>query len=133
MSAPARPYLSNGQVLQRCLPDPKTSPNSRSNRKHPSPPLSARLRTLADHSYNTLGLYVSSLFSLDAYAAAEASQFNVNNRSAGERRGGSSRGYGGSGGGTGGGGGSGPGSGGSGGKKLGRVDDIRGPECKSCQ
>ena len=64
MSAPARPYLSNGQVLQRCLPDPKTSPNSRSNKKHPSPPLSARLRTLADHSYNTLGLYVSSLFSV---------------------------------------------------------------------
>ena len=30
----------------------------------PSAPLSARLRTLADHTYNTLGLYVSSLFSV---------------------------------------------------------------------
>lgn len=72
------------------------------------------------------------MIQLDAYSAAEASPFNVNNRSAGMSRSGPSRGYGGGGGG-GGNGGSGPGSGGSGGKKLGRVDDIRGPECKSCQ
>ena len=71
------------------------------------------------------------MIQLDAYSAAEASQFNVNNRSAGGSRSGPSRGYGGGGGGGGGGsGGSGPSSGG---KKLGRVDDIRGPECKSCQ
>lgn len=64
---------------------------------------------------------------LDAYAAGEASSFNIRNRSAGvrgiPRYGGGSGGEGGSGGG--------PGSGG-GGRKLGRVDDIRGPECKSC-
>ncbi|KAI9870697.1 MAG: hypothetical protein M1830_003909, partial [Pleopsidium flavum] len=68
---------------------------------------------------------------LDAYAAAEASPFNLKNRAAGRNT--SSRGFGGYGGGGGGPGGGGPGSGGGGGKKLGRVDDIRGPECKSCQ
>lgn len=76
---------------------------------------------------------------LDAYAAAEVSPFNVNNRTA-ARNGGSIRYGGGSGsgsgngrgGGGGGGGGGGPGTGGGGGKKLGSVDDIRGPECKSC-
>lgn len=73
---------------------------------------------------------------MDAYAAAEASPFNVRNRSAGIRGGPGRYGAGGgSGGGSGGGGGGGPGTGGGGtgpGKKLGRVDDIRGPECKSC-
>lgn len=72
-------------------------------------------------------------YQLDAYAAAEVSQFNLRNRSAsirGERRTGG--GGGGGGGGSGGNGGGGPGTGG-GGKRLGRVDDIRGPECKSCQ
>lgn len=66
---------------------------------------------------------------LDAYAAAEVSPFNVNSRNA-ARAGGSVRYGGGSGGG--GGGGPGTGGGGGGGKKLGSVDDIRGPECKSC-
>lgn len=51
----------------------------------------------------------------------------MNNRTA-ARNGGSIR-YGG---GSGRGGGGGPGTGGGGGKKLGSVDDIRGPECKSC-
>lgn len=51
----------------------------------------------------------------------------MNNRTA--ARTGSSIRYGGGGGGGGGGG---PGTGGGGGKKLGSVDDIRGPECKSC-
>lgn len=56
----------------------------------------------------------------------------MNNRNA-ARTGGSIRFGGGSGRGGGGGGGSGgPGTGGGGGKKLGSVDDIRGPECKSC-
>ena len=41
-------------------------------------------------------------------------------------------GGGGSGGGSSGGGGPGPGSGGPGGRKLGLVDNVRGPECKSC-
>ncbi|MCJ1368370.1 hypothetical protein MMC16_007512, partial [Acarospora aff. strigata] len=70
---------------------------------------------------------------LDAYAAAEASRFNIKNRTAGRRTvtRGTGDGYGGGGGGGPGSGG--PGSGGGGGKKLGRVDDIRGPECKSCQ
>lgn len=65
---------------------------------------------------------------LDPYAAAEQSPFSIRNRSnpaprAGPRAGG---------GGGGGGGGYGGGGGGGGGKKLGTVDDIRGPECKSC-
>lgn len=55
----------------------------------------------------------------------------MNNRAA-TRNGGSLRYGGGSGRGGGGGGGGGPGTGGGGGKKLGSVDDIRGPECKSC-
>lgn len=71
---------------------------------------------------------------LDAYSAAEVSPFNVNNRTA-ARNGGSIRYGGGSGSGNGRGGGGrggGAGTGGGGGKKLGSVDDIRGPECKSC-
>lgn len=110
MSAPARPYLSNGQVLQ-------------------SPPLSARVRNFFDDSYAFLGLYVTTLFSLDAYAAAEQSPFNIRNRNrstAGVRAGPRSGGSGG------GGGGGGSGGGGGGGRKVGTVDDIRGPECKSC-
>ncbi|MCJ1274537.1 hypothetical protein MMC21_002333 [Puttea exsequens] len=74
-----------------------------------------------------MGLYVTSLFSLDAYSAAEQSPYNIRNRN----RPSSVRAVPGSGGGGGGGGGSG-GSGGGGGKRLGTVDDIRGPECKSC-
>ncbi|KAL2054172.1 hypothetical protein ABVK25_005711 [Lepraria finkii] len=112
MSTPARPYLSNGQVLE-------------------APPLSARVRNFVDSTYAFLGLYVTSLFSLDAYAAAEQSPYNIRNRNrptpalrAGPRSGG--------GGGGGGGRRRGSGGGGGGGKKLGTVDDIRGPECKSC-
>lgn len=65
-------------------------------------------------------------FQLDAYAAAEASPFNVQNRPLGGRGSGRLGGPGpGSGPGTGGGS-AGPG------RRLGLVDDIRGPECKSC-
>ncbi|MCJ1226118.1 hypothetical protein MMC12_002767 [Toensbergia leucococca] len=111
MTTPSRPYLSNGQVLQ-------------------SPPFSARVRSFLNGTYTFVGLYVTTLFSLDAYAAGEVSPFNVRNQSSG---GGTrvNRGSWGRGGGGGGSGSGGPGSGG-GGKKVGRVDDIRGPECKSC-
>ncbi|MCJ1370247.1 hypothetical protein MMC20_001459 [Loxospora ochrophaea] len=109
MSKPARPYLSNGQVLE-------------------SPPLSARIREGLNSASSFFGLYVATLFSLDAYAAGQSSSYNVRNQPPGGMPIGRS-GWG-AGGGSGGGG-SGPGSGG-GGKKLGRVDDIRGPECKSC-
>ncbi|KAK4982413.1 hypothetical protein LTR66_009288 [Elasticomyces elasticus] len=71
---------------------------------------------------------------MDARAAAESSSFNKQNRSAGRRPGwgfGGGRSSGGGGGGGGGGPG-GPGGPGGSGKKLGRVDDVRGPECKSC-
>ncbi|KAA6408277.1 MAG: Deoxyribose-phosphate aldolase [Lasallia pustulata] len=112
MTTPSRPYLSEGQVLQ-------------------GPPFSARVRSFVDSIYFFLGLYVTTLFSLDAYAAAEVSPFNVENRKA-SRAGLGGGGWGGSGGGGGGYGGGGPGSGGGAGKKTGRVDDIRGPECKSC-
>ncbi|MCJ1239101.1 hypothetical protein MMC14_007094, partial [Varicellaria rhodocarpa] len=70
---------------------------------------------------------------LDPYAAGRVSAYNINNRERDGTR--TGRGFfgGGGGGGGGSGGGGGPGSGpGSGGRKLGRVDDIRGPECKSC-
>ena len=64
---------------------------------------------------------------LDPYAAAEQSPFSIRNRSIPAPRAGPRTG-----GGGGGGGGHGGGGGGGGGKKLGTVDDIRGPECKSC-
>ncbi|OJJ34184.1 hypothetical protein ASPWEDRAFT_42107 [Aspergillus wentii DTO 134E9] len=66
-------------------------------------------------------------FQLDPYAAAQNSQFNISNpgnrSSARPRWGGGSSG---SGGGGGGGGGFGP-------RRVGRVDDVRGPECGSCR
>ncbi|CRG82917.1 hypothetical protein PISL3812_00264 [Talaromyces islandicus] len=132
------PYLSNGRVLE-------------------TPPLTARVVRWVDSAYLFFGLYFVSLFAdnwnhyeslfsdprlillpplqLDSYAAAESSQFNIsaphNNPNNRPRWGGSSNR--GTGGGGGGGGGWGPGGGGSGGRKIGRVDDVRGPECKSCQ
>ncbi|KAL8688395.1 MAG: hypothetical protein Q9218_005686 [Villophora microphyllina] len=107
-----RPYVSGGQVLQ-------------------TPPLSARIRNFIDGSYNFLGLYVTTLFSFDAYAAAEQSPFNIRNRHV-RRTGGASFWRTGSGGGGGGGGSGGSSGGADGGRKIGRVDDVRGPECKSC-
>jgi hypothetical protein len=71
---------------------------------------------------------------VDSYGAAQSSQFNItsahNKQSTRSRwNSGIDKGYGG-----GGGGGGGPSGGGGGsGRKIGRVDDIRGPECNSCQ
>ncbi|MCJ1255769.1 hypothetical protein MMC24_003586 [Lignoscripta atroalba] len=115
MSSPGKPYVSNGQVLQ-------------------SPPVSVRVRGFLDSATLFFGLYITTLFSLDTYAAGHASAYNINNRvQDGTRTGRGYFGGGGSGGSGGGrGGGPGPGSGGGGGRKLGRVDDIREPECKSC-
>ncbi|KAJ5306272.1 hypothetical protein N7508_005287 [Penicillium antarcticum] len=66
---------------------------------------------------------------LDSYKAAEESSFNINRSSNSyttrPRWGGSSS-YGGGGGGGGGGPGSGP-------RRVGRVDDVRAPECGSCR
>ncbi|TKA76015.1 hypothetical protein B0A49_02925 [Cryomyces minteri] len=110
-----RPYLHKGQMLS-------------------SPPISARIQGFIGSAYVFLALYFTTLFSLDPYAAAEASPFNTKNRSASRSGAPRKLGWGSLGGGSGGGsGGSGPGGPGSGGRKLGRVDDIRGPECKSCQ
>ncbi|PLN85044.1 hypothetical protein BDW42DRAFT_18494 [Aspergillus taichungensis] len=68
----------------------------------------------------------------DPYSAAQNSKFNVvsspNRSNTRSRWGGSSGG--GGGGGSGGGGPGGPG--GFGPRRIGRVDDVRGPECKSC-
>ncbi|EEH23508.1 hypothetical protein PABG_05719 [Paracoccidioides brasiliensis Pb03] len=119
MSAP-RPYISSGHMLER-------------------PPISARIRYFIDDLYIFLGLYVVSFFSLNASLAAQNSQFNVqniNNTQLHRPRWGSSTGGSGGGGGGGGGGPGGPGKrlGGSGAgltKRIGRVDDIRGPECGS--
>jgi hypothetical protein len=110
-----------------------------------TPPLAARISRLSDDIYNFLGLYFVSLFSLDPYAAAQASQFNTRARgpnayqdrarwgSGANRSGGGGSGGSGLGGGRGGGGGSGGGFGGAGsGRRMGTVDDVRGPECGSC-
>lgn len=78
---------------------------------------------------------------LDPYTAAQNSRFNIQNTraSAVPRRSGGSGGLGGgSGSGKGdggGGGGGGPGSfgGGGPGRRIGRVDDVRAPECGSCR
>ncbi|BDD63364.1 hypothetical protein MAP00_008263 [Monascus purpureus] len=108
-------YLSNGQILQ-------------------SPPLSVRITRFFENVYFFLGLYFVSLFSLDPYTAAQNSQFNitrpVNKHNTRPRWGGSagSSGYGGGGGGPGGSGPRGPGP-----RRIGRVDDIRAPECGSCR
>lgn len=119
-------------------------------------PLTARLNRAADSLYNFVGLYFVSLLSLDPYSAAQNSRFNTrgpgrnvnaarttsastNTRSAPLSGGGSTRlGGGTAGSGLGGprGGGSGGASGGAGpgtgGRRMGTVDDVRGPECGSC-
>ncbi|KAE8151894.1 hypothetical protein BDV25DRAFT_151937 [Aspergillus avenaceus] len=109
MSSKPQTYMSNGQVLT-------------------TPPLSVRISRFFESIYIFFGLYFVSFFSLDPYTAAQNSRFNVtsprNNRS--------TRSFWGGGGGSG----SGDGGGGPGGfgpRRIGRVDDIRGPECKSCQ
>ncbi|KAJ5459819.1 uncharacterized protein N7458_001371 [Penicillium daleae] len=101
-------YVSNGQALS-------------------SPPLSVRLNRFTENVYLFLGLYFVSLFAFDSYASAQGSQYNIHNRntasssssgwgartsssSSNIRRGGN----------------------GGGGPRVGRVDDVRGPECKSC-
>ncbi|MCJ1431565.1 hypothetical protein MMC27_000919 [Xylographa pallens] len=65
MSAPpGKPlgaYVSNGQVLT-------------------SQPLSVRVRGFVDNTILFLGLYITTLFSLDAYAAGQTSAYNINNR-----------------------------------------------------
>ncbi|MCJ1360826.1 MAG: hypothetical protein MMC33_010835 [Icmadophila ericetorum] len=112
-------YVSNGRVLE-------------------SPPLGAQIRGFADSVSLFFGLYFTTLFSFDPLAAARTSAYNINNRERdGTRTGRGFFGGEGSGGGGGGGrgGGSWPGSGGGGGgggRKVGTVDQIREPECKSC-
>ncbi|KAJ5153280.1 uncharacterized protein N7482_009758 [Penicillium canariense] len=105
---PRPSYVSNGQALS-------------------SPPLSVRLNRFTESVYLLLGLYIVSLFSFDSYASAQGSQFNIHNRNTasgssfgwGARTSSSSSNV------SRGGGGSGP--------RIGRVDDVRGPECKSCR
>ena len=107
------------------------------------PPLTARISRFSDSVYNFVGLYFVSLFSLDPYTAAQNSSFNTRGRGnayqerarwGGVNRIGGGGGSGGSGGSDsrgGGGGGAGFGGGGSG-RRMGTVDDVRGPECGSC-
>ncbi|KAB8236852.1 putative RNA methyltransferase-domain-containing protein [Aspergillus alliaceus] len=109
MSSTPKTYMSNGQVLD-------------------SPPFWVRINRFIDNVYLFLGLYFVSLFSFDAYTAAQNSKFNINRF---ENHPNTRPRWGGSGGsGSGGSGGGGPG-GGFGPRRIGRVDDIRGPECKS--
>ncbi|KAJ4518462.1 hypothetical protein HRR80_004626 [Exophiala dermatitidis] len=98
-----------------------------------SPPLTARISRFSHDVYNFFGLYLVSLFSLDPYAAAEGSRFNTrqrrpntntNTRTAPRGGGGFGFGFGGRA--------SGRGSGGGSGRRMGTVDDVRGPECGSC-
>ncbi|KAJ5918221.1 hypothetical protein N7454_010596 [Penicillium verhagenii] len=111
---PQTAYFSNGQALT-------------------SLPLSVRVSRFIESAYVFFGLYIVSFLSLDPYAAAQNSSFNIHKTrsSSGSRdtRGGSSSSYG-PGGGGGGGGGGGPGGPG---RRIGRVDDVRGPECRSCR
>ncbi|KAJ5692398.1 hypothetical protein N7462_001821 [Penicillium macrosclerotiorum] len=107
---PQATYFSNGQALQ-------------------SPPLTVRLNRFVENVYLFVGLYFVSLMSFEPYAAAQSSQFNIYNRNTasgtrsswGARTSSSSHGAGGGGGGR------------VGGPRIGRVDDVRGPECRSCQ
>ncbi|PWY79458.1 DUF171-domain-containing protein [Aspergillus sclerotioniger CBS 115572] len=109
MSSEPKTYVSGGRVLS-------------------SPPLTVRIARFFESVYVFIGLYFVSLFSLDPYTAAQNSRFNVTgtgkdpNASARWGGGGGSWGPGGGGGGPGG-----PG------RRIGRVDDVRGPECKSCE
>ncbi|KEQ66357.1 uncharacterized protein M437DRAFT_62569 [Aureobasidium melanogenum CBS 110374] len=111
---PSRPYFHNGQALS-------------------APPATVRIRSFLDNAYVFIGLYVTTFFSsacwyhslFDPAAAAAASPFNANNQTPGKRPG---WGFGGNSSNGGRGGGPPPG-----GRKVGRVDDVRGPECKSCK
>ncbi|OQE26766.1 hypothetical protein PENSTE_c005G01865 [Penicillium steckii] len=105
---PKTTYFSNGQALER-------------------PPLSVRVSRFFNDAYSFVGLYAVSLFSLDPYGAAQQSQFNIHRArttSGNRARGGGSGFYGG--------GESGPGYDYPGCTRIGRVDDVRGPECGSC-
>lgn len=112
-----------------------------------SVPLTTRLNRTVDTWYNFFGLYIVSLLSLDPYSAAQNSRFNTRgpgrpvqtSANTAGRPGGPSTGTsswfgggrtGGSGPGTGGG--AGGGTGGGSGRRMGTVDDVRGPECGSC-
>jgi hypothetical protein len=150
MSKPESRYVSNGQVLSRyfkrhnsCATNanlqPQSSVVSALPRLHRQiDPLSRSLRD--DALLGTLlsphirYITINDGGQLDAYAAGQSSAYNIHNRvKDGTRTGkGFFGGGGGGGGGGSGGGGPGPGSGGGGGRKLGTVDQIRAPECKSC-
>ena len=100
------------------------------------PPLIARLSRFSSDMYDFLGLYFVSLFSLDPYTAAQNSNFNTRGRPNAyqerSRWGSSNRLGGGGGGGGGAGGGGGNGGGGPAPRRMGGIDDVRGPECGSC-
>ncbi|QVM10651.1 hypothetical protein D8B26_005304 [Coccidioides posadasii str. Silveira] len=127
-SAPSRPYVSRGQVLQRYL---YVAPMSAVGANFSSPPLTVRIQNFIHSIYMFLGLYLVSLFSMDPYTSAQNSRFNAVSPPKRSPRPIPQGRYGGSGGGGGGGGG-GPGGPGGPSKRIGRVDDVRGPECRSC-
>ncbi|PTU21901.1 hypothetical protein P175DRAFT_0508796 [Aspergillus ochraceoroseus IBT 24754] len=114
MSSKPRIYLSNGEILQ-------------------NPPISVRIRRFFESLYLILGLYFTSFFTLDAYTAAQNSPFNVANPTNRSNTRARWVGPSGPGGGNGGGGGGGDGGPPRPPRRIGRVDDIRGPECKSCR
>ncbi|KAF3314956.1 hypothetical protein TWF173_004177 [Orbilia oligospora] len=108
MSTPPKQYLSSGQVMQ-------------------SPPLTARITRFTESAIQFVSLYFVTLLSFDSYGSAESSSFATQNNAALQGsgpRGNGTAGFGGSAGrldprGP--------------GRRLGTVDSVRGPECKSCQ
>ncbi len=71
---PAKPYLSNGQVLQASvLPSAGGSTELTIIDDFNRPPFTARVRNFANDTYNFLGLYVTTLFSVCAMLISEQS------------------------------------------------------------
>ncbi|KAJ6264163.1 hypothetical protein Dda_0305 [Drechslerella dactyloides] len=152
-------YVANGQFMQRYTSPFHVITTAHANVWfESSPPLTSRITRFTESAIQFIGLYTVSLLSVrspqpslttyilytntanakqfDPYASAEASSFATQNNAAmqGTSRGNGSTGFGGSSrqdprGGNGGG--SGGGSGG-GGRRLGTIDQVRGPECGSC-
>ncbi|GAM87131.1 hypothetical protein ANO11243_051520 [Dothideomycetidae sp. 11243] len=121
--APSTPYFHNGRALA-------------------SAPLTVQLYKFLCTAYCFIGLYLTTLFSFDPTESARSSPFALRNRSPDDVRRGKfpqPKFFGGGGGGGGGKpDGRGPGGGGGGGgrpvgKRIGTVDQVRGPECGSCR
>ena len=80
--AKPRPYLSNGQVLQALVllfAGDVTALNLVDDFNRP--PLTARVRHFANDTYNFLGLYVTTLFSVRAMSVPKQSLYRAYGKS----------------------------------------------------